>query len=262
MPIEGSTSEERTRIVSALAAGGCVAPAKEAEVLFRASSEGVGRIDELVARRLGGEPLAWITGSVVFGGVRVYVDPGVFVPRPQTEEMAQRAASLLPDAGIAVDLCTGSGAVAAVLGAAHPRASVVATEIDPIAVACARRNGVDVLVGDLDEPLPPSIRGRVDVMTAVVPYVPTEELPFLPRDVLANEPRAALDGGPGGTTLLVRAAEAAPSWLKPGGRVLLELGGDQADDVTAALERVGLSGIRVHRDGDGQDRAIEARAEP
>ena len=262
MPIEEPTDEERTRIVSALAEGGCVAPDEEAEALLRATSEGVGPIDELVSRRVGGEPLAWITGSVVFCGVRVHVDPGVFVPRPQTEEMAKRAASLLPDAGIAVDLCTGSGAVAAVLVAAHPRSSVVATEIDPLAVACARRNGVDVLVGDLDQPLPASLRGRVDVMTAVVPYVPTEELPFLPRDVLANEPRAALDGGPGGTTLLVRAAEAAPRWLRPGGSVLLELGGDQADEVTVALERVGLSGIRVHRDGDGQDRAIEARADP
>jgi release factor glutamine methyltransferase len=253
--------EERTRIASALAEGGCVAPDEEAEALLHAASEGVGRMDELVARRLGGEPLAWITGSVVFGGVRVHVDPGVFVPRPQTEAMAKRAASLLPDAGIAVDLCTGSGAVAAFLGAAHPMASVVAPEIDPLAVACARRNGVDVLVGNLDEPVPPSLRGRVDVLTAVVPYVPTEELPFLPRDVLANEPRAALDGGPRGTTLLVRAAEAAPRWLRSGGSVLLELGGDQADEVAATFERVGLSAIHVHRDGDGQDRAIEARAE-
>lgn len=250
------------RIVSVLAKGGCLAPAEEAEALVQATSEGAGPLEELVARRLRGEPLAWITGSVVFGGLRVHVDPGVFVPRPHTEAMAQRAASLLPAAGIAVDLCTGSGAVAAVLGSADPRATVLATDVDPLAVACARRNGVDVFVGDLDEPLPPALRGNVDVMTAVVPYVPTEELPFLPRDVLANEPRAALDGGSRGTTLLVRTAEAAPRWLRPGGSVLLELGGDQAGEVAAAFERVGLSGIRLHHDDDGQDRAIEARAEP
>jgi release factor glutamine methyltransferase len=260
--MEEPTSEERMRIVSTLAEGGCVAPAEEAEALFRASSEGVGGIDELVARRLEGEPLAWITGSVLFCGVRVSVDPGVFVPRPHTEAMAQRAASVLPAAGIAVDLCTGSGAVAAFLGAAHPRATVVATEVDPLAVACARRNGVNALVGDLDEPLPPSLRGRVDVMTAVVPYVPTDELAFLPRDVLANEPRRALDGGARGTRLLGRAAEAAARWLCPGGSVLLELGGDQAGEVAAAFEHVGLSGIRVHLDGDGQERAIEARVDP
>jgi release factor glutamine methyltransferase len=253
-------SEERLRVVAELAEGGCVAPAEEADALFQASSEGVGRIEDLVARRLSGEPLAWITGSVLFCGVRILVDPGVFVPRPHTQAMARRAAALLPATGIAVDLCTGSGAVAAVLASAHPEATVVATDADPVAVACARRNGVSALVGDLDEPLPPSLRGCVDVMTAVVPYVPTEELAFLPRDVLANEPRIALDGGPRGTTVLVRAAEAAARWLTPGGSVLLELGGDQADEVTAAFEKLGLSGIRVHRDGDGQDRAIEARA--
>jgi release factor glutamine methyltransferase len=148
--------------------------------------------------------------------------------------------------------------LAAVLGSVHPGATVVATDIDPVAVGCARRNGVRALEGDLDEPLSPSLRGRVDVMTAVVPYVPTEELPFLPRDVLANEPRRALDGGRRGTTMLVRAAEAAARWLAPGGGVLLELGGDQAGEVATTLAAIGLSGIRVHRDGDGQDRAIEA----
>ncbi|HEX9124173.1 MAG TPA: HemK family protein methyltransferase [Actinomycetota bacterium] len=253
------TSEERMRVLHALAKGGCVAPRAEADALLRASSEGVGPIEELIARRLRGEPLAWITGSVRFCGVRVRVDPGVFVPRPHTQALARRAAALLPAVGIAVDLCTGSGAVAAVLGSAHPRAAVVATDVDPVAVACARRNGVRALVGDLDEPLPPSLRGRVDVMTAVVPYVPAEELHLLPRDVLANEPRHALDGGPRGTTMLVRAAEAVARWLRPGGSVLLELGGDQAGEVAAALADVGLSEIRVHRDGDRQDRAIEAR---
>lgn len=253
------TSEERMRVVHALAEGGCVAPRAEADALLGASSEGVGPIEELIARRLRGEPLAWITGSVRFCGVRVRVDPGVFVPRPHTQALARRAVSLLPADGIAVDLCTGSGAVAAVLGSAHPRAAVVATDDDPVAVACARRNRVRALVGNLDEPLPPWWRRRVDVMTAVVPYVPTEELHLLPRDVLANEPRRALDGGWRGTTVLAQAAEAAARWLRPGGSVLLELGGDQAGEMTTILADDGLSEIRVHRDGDGQDRAIEAR---
>jgi len=252
-------SEDRTWVVRALAEGGCIAPVAEADALLRASSESVGSIEELIARRLRGEPLAWVIGSVRFCGVRVRVDPGVFVPRPHTEALARRAVSLLPAVGIAVDLCTGSGAVAAVLGSARPRVAVVATDVDPVAVACARRNGVHALVGNLDEPLPTSRRGRVDVMTAVVPYVPTEELHLLPRDVLANEPRRTLDGGPRGTTVLVRAAEAAARWLRPGGSVLLELGGDQAGEVATTLADVGLSEIRVHRDGDGRDRAIEAR---
>jgi release factor glutamine methyltransferase len=254
-----STDDPRPRVVGALAQAGFIAPGAEADELVGASSAGVGPIQELLARRLRGEPLAWITGSVRFCDVRVRVDTGVFVPRPHTEALALRAVELLPADGLAVDLCTGCGVVAAVLGAARPDADVVATDVDRAAVACARRNGVRAVVGDLDEPLPPSLRGRVDVVTAVVPYVPSEELHLLPGDVLAHEPRRALDGGPGGTALLVRAAEAAGRLLNDGGSALLELGGDQALRMTAVLADVGLSRARVHRDADGQDRMIEAR---
>src|SRR5919198_147155 len=180
------------RIVLALAAGGCVDPEGEAAALLEASGAGAGGIDDLVARRLNGEPLAWISGWVRFCGVRVRADPGVFVPRPHTESLARRAAELLPDRGVAVDLCTGSGAVAGVLRSARPTATVLATDVDEAAVACARRNGVDALLGDLDEPVH-TLRGRVDVVTAVVPYVPVEELHLLPRDVREQEPRRAID---------------------------------------------------------------------
>ena len=253
------TTEERERVLRTLERGGFVAPGAEADALLEASSEGVGPIEDLVARRLRGEPLAWITGWVRFCSLRVRVDRGVFVPRLHTEALARRAVELLPTAGIAFDLCTGSGAVGAVLGSARPRASVVATDLDPVAVACAQRNGVHALEGDLDGPLPPSLRERVDVLTAVVPYVPTEELHLLPSDVGANAPRLALDGGHRGTTMLERAAEAAARWLHPSGTVLLELGGDQAGEVGTKLADVGLSEILVHQDGDGRDRAIEAR---
>jgi release factor glutamine methyltransferase len=252
-------SRERSRVLHALAAGGCIDPAAEADALLDASRAGGDPLEELIARRLAGEPLGWITGWVRFCEARVRVDPGVFVPRPQTESLARRAAALLPEDGIAVDLCTGSGAVAVVLGAARPRATVIATDIDPAAVACARRNGVEALPGDLDEPLPPTLRSRVDVVTAVVPYVPTEELHLLPRDVLAHEPRRALDGGPRGTLVLERAAGASTRWLRPGGSVLLELGGEQADELSATMADAGLTLIRVHRDEEGGDRAIEAR---
>ncbi len=96
-------------------------------------------------------------------------------------------------------------------------------------------------------------------MTAVVPYVPTDELPFLPRDVVAHEPAHALDGGPGGMSMLIRVAEVVPRWLRPGGSVLMELGGDQFDEVATALAEGGFDAICAHRDGDEQDRAIEAR---
>jgi release factor glutamine methyltransferase len=257
--VDDPLTQERSRVVRALAAGGSVDPAAEADTLLEASNAEVGPLEDLLARRLAGEPLAWIVGWVRFCDARVCVDPGVFVPRPQTEALARRAVALLPEDGIAVDLCAGSGAIAVVLGAARARATVIATDIDPAAVACARRNGVEALLGDLDEPLPPALRGRVDVVTAVVPYVPTQELHLLPRDVLAHEPRRALDGGPRGIVVLARAARAAARWLRPGGSVLLELGGEQADELSTIMAAAGLSAIGVHRDEEGRDRAIEAR---
>lgn len=252
----GPTSE---RVVRVLAGGGSVDPEAEAAALLEAASGGAGAIDDLVARRLRGEPLAWIAGPVRFCGIRVRVDPGVFVPRPHTEPLARRAVELLPEDGVAVDLCTGSGAVAAVLRSARPNATVLGTDLDPAAVACARGNGVDALLGDLDEPIPSEVRGRVDVVTAVVPYVPTGELHLLPRDVLEHEPLRALDGGPGGTATLVRAVAAAGRLLGRGGVVLLELGGDQADEIARTLAEADVSEIRVLRDEDGRDRGIEAR---
>jgi release factor glutamine methyltransferase len=250
--------ESRHRVIRALGAAGCVAPAEEAEQLLRAARASVSELDAWVARRQRGEPLAWITGSIEFCGIRLRVDRNVYVPRPQTEVLARRAAALLPDDGLAVDLCTGSGAVAAVLQSAHPVATVLATDCDERAIACARSNGVTALVGDLDEPLPSALGGRVDVMVAVVPYVPTEELHLLPRDVVTYEPRHALDGGHRGTALLERVVELSVRWLRPGGRVLLELGGRQALELTTTMSAVGLSEVRVHRDLDGDDRAIEA----
>jgi release factor glutamine methyltransferase len=252
-------TEERTNVLEALAAGGSVEPGVEADALLDAANDGAGPIERLVARRLDGEPIPWITGWVRFCDTRVLVEPGVFVPRPQTEALARRAVALLPSDGIAVDLCTGSGAIATVLRSEHPAATVIATDVDPIAVACARRNGVEAFPGDLDEPLPPAMRGRVDVVTGVVPYVPTEELHLLPRDVLGHEPVRALDGGPGGTAVLERAARTSAHWLRPGGTVLLELGGDQADALSATMADAGLTAIRVHRDDDGRDRSIDAR---
>ena len=258
--VDGSVDEATSaQLVLELAGAGCVAPEAEAEELVAAAGEGRGSIEELVVRRIRGEPLPWIVGSASFCGLRILIEPGVFVPRPHTEDLARRAADLLPAGGIAVDLCTGSGAVAAVLLAAHPDATVIGTDVDPIAVACARRNGVDALEGDLDAPLPAALSGRVDVLTAVVPYVPAEELHLLPRDVRAFEPPRALDGGPGGTATLLRAAAAAGRILRPGGSALLELGGDQAGPVTEALSDAGMEQIRIHRDDEGADRAIEAR---
>jgi len=245
-------------IVSRLAEAGCLAPEEEAAELLGATDDPAA-LDVLVSRRARGEPLAWLVGSVPFCGLRVKVHTGVYPPRWQTEALARRAASLLPERGVAVDLCTGSGAIACWLKACVPSATVLATDVDPDAVSCARGNGVDALLGDLDEPLPPALAGNVDVLTAVVPYVPTGQLAFLPRDVQAYEPRVALDGGEEGLRLLSAVVARSVSWLRPGGWLLLELGGDQAASVADAMSLAGFGDITVHTDEDGDDRGIEGR---
>jgi release factor glutamine methyltransferase len=136
---------------------------------------------------------------------------------------------------------------------------VIATDIDPGAVACARANGVDARLGDLDSPLPPAWRGTVDVITAVVPYVPTDELVFLPRDVVAFEPRRALDGGHDGLEVLAALVERGVPWLRTGGWLLLEIGGRQAATVAAGMKAAGLGEIAILRDEEGDDRAIVGR---
>lgn len=246
-------------VVARLAAAGCVAPEAETSELLACASGDATRLDALVRRRLVGEPLAWLVGSAPFCGMRVVVHPGVYVPRPHTEALARRAAALLPSRGVAVDLCTGCGAVAASLQAADPGATVLATDDEPAAIACARCNGVDARLGDLAGPLPPGLRGAVDVMTAVVPYVPTKAIPLLPRDVVAFEPRHALDGGGDGLAVLSRVVSLAPTWLKPGGWLVLEVGGDQAGPVTQAMAAAGFARLDVLRDDHGDDRAVEGR---
>ena len=247
---------DRVSVTQMLTEAGCVAAGEEADELLRAAAGDPDVLDDLVSRRANGEPIAWLTGTVTFCGMRSFVAPGVYVPRWQTEPMARRAVTLLPSAGVAVDLCTGAGAIAAVLAAAVPTAQVLATELDENAVRCARRNGVEVFEGFLDDPLPRAFEHRVDVLTAVVPYVPTDSLRLLPRDVQAFEPRLALDGGVDGTDLLVEVVRRSTRWLRPGGWLLLELGGDQAEPIGRLLHEVGFQGLDVMADEDGDPRAI------
>lgn len=241
-----------------LAAAGFLSAREEAEELRTAAGGDEALLAELAERRLAGEPLAWIAGSAGFCGLRVRIDPGVYVPRPHTEQLALRAAGRLPVGGIAVDVCTGSGAVAAVLADRRPGATVIATDVDERAVACARANGVEARAGDLFAPLPAELWGRVDVVTGVVPYVPVPELGLLQRDTFAFESPLAYDGGPDGTTILRRALEGAATALRPGGAALLELGGDQSDLLAGDLDRLGFAVDAVLADEDGDVRGIEA----
>jgi release factor glutamine methyltransferase len=254
-----SVHSDRDSVTQVLAAAGCIAAEEEADELLQAAAGDPRVLDRLVSRRTAGEPIAWLTGIVNFCGISLAVAPGVYVPRRQTELLARRATTVLPSAGVAVDLCTGAGAIAAVLVRAVPTARVVATELEPTAVECASRNGVTVFEGFLDDPLPGELERRVDVLTAVVPYVPTHSLRLLPRDVQAFEPALALDGGPEGTDLLAEVVRRSRRWLHPGGWLLLELGGDQAQPMGQLLHETGFEGVEVMTDDDGDPRAICAR---
>jgi release factor glutamine methyltransferase len=234
---------------SRLRAAGCVAAEEEAAELLASTNGDAGQLEDLVTRRCTGEPLAWLVGSVQFCGVRVQVQPGVYVPRWQSETLATAAGDLLPLDGLAVDLCTGSGAIAKVMATRRPEARILATELDPLAVACARANGVQVVAGDMAAGLTGVMAGTVDVVVAVVPYVPTGALHLLPRDVTTFEPRGALDGGDGGLRFLSQAVREAAILLQPSGWLLLELGGDQAQLLAPLLDELGYEkGVALHDD--------------
>ena len=241
-----------------LSRAGFVAPVEEASELLAFAGDDAACLEAAVERRLTGEPLAWITGHVRFCDVDIRIDPEVYVPRWQSEPLAYRAVERLPDGGVAIDLCTGSGAIARVLQTHRPGARIYATEIDGTAAACAVTNGVDVYRGDLFAPLPGGLSRHVDVVVGVVPYVPTQELAFLQRDTFTFESPLSYDGGPDGTLILRRVLTESLSFLRPGGALLLELGGDQAETLRGDLEGLGYFGITVLVDEDGDARGIEA----
>jgi release factor glutamine methyltransferase len=253
-----STPLDIDPLVARLAAAGFVAAEEEAQELAACAAGDADRLDVLVERRLTGEPLAWVTGSARFCGLDLMVTPGVYVPRWQSEPLARLAAQRLPATGTAVDLCTGSGAIAAFLSHQRPGARVMATDVAARAVACAVANGVDVYRGDLFEPLPASLRGNVDVVVSVVPYVPTPALALLPRDTLDFEPPLSYDGGPDGTRVLRRLMRDSRRFLRPGGALLLEIGGDQADALRAELGGLGFVDVVVLVDEDGDQRGLQA----
>jgi release factor glutamine methyltransferase len=224
--------------VGRLRAAGCVFAEEEAALLLQAGGDDL--VDRLVVRRCAGEPLEHLLGWVSFAGLRLAVGPGVFVPRRRTELMARQAVTRRPE--LFVELCCGAAAVTAAVESALPEVRTWATDLDPLAVSYASRNTRGTtMVGDLDEALPAALRGRVDVIACNAPYVPTDEVRHLPPEARNHEPRAALDGGPDGLDVVRRAADCAPSWLRPGGVLLVEVGDDQ---VAAASEAFGLAGLR------------------
>ncbi len=236
-------------LVARLRVAGCVFAEEEASLLTSAART-TEELEAMVERRVAGLPLEQVLGWAEFCGLRIELAPGVFVPRRRTGLLVTEAAALVGPGAVVVDLCCGSGAIGAAVAATVGPVELHAADVDPAAVACARRNVAAVAGrvyrGDLYAPLPAALRGRVDLVVSCPPYVPTDELRLLPPEARLHEPRAALDGGSDGLDLLRRMAAEAPGWLAPGGHLVVETGAHQAPDAAEAFAGHGLAPRVAH----------------
>jgi release factor glutamine methyltransferase len=235
-------SVELDQIATRLRQAGCVFAEDEARLLLAAEAA-PRELDLMVKRRLGGEPLEHILGWAEFCGLKIIVEPGVFVPRRRTEFLVEQAGTFVRPGAVVIDLCCGSGAISAALLVRASEIELYAADFDPVAVRCARRNiGArgQVCQGDLYRALPAGIAGRVDLVVCNAPYVPTEAIAFMPGEARLHEPMMALDGGPDGLDVQRRVIADAPSWLVGGGHLLIETSRKQASSTAATLERAGL----------------------
>ena len=244
-------------VVARLRAAGCVFAEDEAELLLAAAASGP-ELEQLVARRVAGEPLEQVLGWAEFCGQRFGVEPGVFVPRRRTELLVRAAADVGRPGAVVLDLCCGVGAVGAAVATALGRVELHAADVDPAAVRCARRNlaGLGaVYEGDLFGPLPPGLAGRVDVLAVNAPYVPTGAIAMMPPEARDHEARSALDGGADGLDVHRRVAAGARHWLAPGGSLLIETSRRQATGTQALVAAAGLT-ARVVIDDDLDGTAV------
>lgn len=222
----------------------------------------------LVARRAEGMPLQYVTGEMPFRHLVIHVEPGVFIPRPETEVLVDVALEHLKGLSepVVVDLCTGSGCIASSVAVEHPGAGVWAVDAADVAVQTARRNAlhagasdrVQVVHGDLFDPLPRELLGTVDLIVSNPPYIPSADVVGLPSEVLGFEPHLALDGGPDGLDVFRRIAREAPRWLRPGGGLAVELDTARVADAAAMLGEQ-YEGVTVRKDLTGRDRLVYAR---
>lgn len=224
-------------IVGRLRAAGCVFAEDETALLVERFARGAA-LDAAVRRRTAGEPLEQVLGWAEFAGLRIGVLPGVFVPRLRTsailtavEELLDGGGLDLPSGALVVDLCCGTGALGAALRGRLPGVRILAADIDPVAVECARANlpGASVFAGDLFEALPGETRGSLALVVVNAPYVPTDEIANMPSEARDHEHRVALDGGTDGLDLHRRIARDAVEWVRPAGVLLLETSRAQAE---------------------------------
>jgi release factor glutamine methyltransferase len=249
-------------LVARLRTAGCVFAEDEARLLLGTGARDA-ELEALVSRRIAGEPLDHVLGWSEFAGLRIIVEPGVFVPRPRTEYLAERAVALALAAGegaVVVDLCCGAGALGAAVLDAVPGIELHAADVDPVATSCARRNlpGIPVHDGDLFDALPTSLQGRIEVLVANVPYVPTTAIASMPAEAREFEPHVALDGGADGLDVARRVAAGAATWLAPGGSLLIETSEHQSRAAAAMFEDTGLASS-IDRDDERDATVVTGR---
>jgi release factor glutamine methyltransferase len=238
-------------------------------VLFNAHAVPPAALDafaQAVERRGRREPLQLIVGSVGFRYLEVEVRAGVFIPRPETEVLAGEAIARVPAGGVVVEPCTGTGAVACAVATESEAARVVATDVSEAAVALAAANAarcgaaaVQVVQGDLLEPIDPALQGAIDVLVSNPPYVAADEMAGLEPEVTEWDPREALVSGPTGHEISDRLVAAAGEWLRPGGWLLLEVGETRARDTAQRCRAAGFVETGVVADLAGRDRIVLAR---
>jgi release factor glutamine methyltransferase len=246
------------QLAAALRSAGCVFAEEEARLLLDEAPTDA-ELLTWAARRMAGEPLEYVVGWASFAGLRVAVAPGVFVPRRRSELVVEVATR--DPAAVVVDLCCGSGALGAAVASRLPDCEVWATDVDPAAVACARRNLPPdrVRAGDLFDALPDDLRGRVELLLVNAPYVPTDAIAEMPREARDHEHRSALDGGPDGLDVQRRVLADAPGWLAAHARVVVETSRAQADRTAGLMTAVGLSASVVTDDEIGATVVLGSR---
>lgn len=230
-------------LVYQLRAAGSVFAEDEARLLDESASSPA-ELDSMLQRRLSGEPLQQILGWAEFCGLRIRVEPGVFLPRARSEFLVEKAIGFGSRGDLILDLCCGSGALGVATSIGLGGADLHATDLDPAAVRCAVANvrevGGQTYRGDLYEPLPRPIQGRVDLLLANAPYVPTGELHLMPREARFHEEAVTLDGGKDGLDLQRRLIAEAPTWLTSGGRLLVETSDQQAEATMELMKQASL----------------------
>lgn len=252
-------------VARALREAGSVFAEEEAALIIEAADGDPAQLSRLLEQRCKGKPLEQLLGWAEFAGLRIEVHEGVFVPRRRTELLARHALEACTSEAIVVDLCCGSGAIAASILSAMRHVQIYATDHAQASVDCARRNlgsRATVLQGDLFTALPDSLRGKVDVLAVNAPYVPSDSIAFMPPEARLYEPRNALDGGHDGLDFHRRVAADAVSWLHPESTVVIETSTAQATQSAALFTASGFHTRIVHDQGIDGTVVVATRSSP